>query len=369
VAEGPKARQWIAPRTGTVLFEGRLCGMSMTPRFAAILLSLVLALFTPGRAAAPPTIQLARGALALEVALPDAETGFYRGPRFDWGSHIVRATYAGVEFFSPWKTGIAAGEADAGAGPAEEFDMKEPPGFADAGPGGEFLKIGVGILRREDERPYFFNRRYALVRSAPWRITRKTDSITLRQEVHLNEDRAYALEREIALLPSGDGFTLRRTLTNLGRRPLLTEHYAHNFLRPGGTGLRPETGLAFSFPVRLAAGRANAWQVDGSQLSLVRLIAPGDAVFASLAEIPDKMPSPWLTITAQGLRFRWTGSRPPEAIAVYGRAEVVCPEFFVRLVVEPGESVTWSDTWSLELLAPRDQSGRPDAHQGGGAPR
>lgn len=333
------------------------------------LFTLVLVLSAPAWAASSPTAELVRGDLALTVALPDSEKGFYRGSRFDWGSHIVSATFAGVEFFSPWKTGPAVVDVDAGSGPAEEFDMKEPPGFAEAGPGEEFLKVGVGVLRRDDQRPYFFNRQYALVRSAPWRIKQRTDSIILRQELYLNEDRAYALEREIAVQPSGHGFTIRRTLTNLGRRPLRTEHYAHNFLRPEGKGMTPETQLVFSFPVQLEISRVSAWQVDGSRLSLLRPMSAGDAVYASLAGFPDKIPAPALTITAQGLRLRWSGSHDPFAIAVYGRNEVLCPEFFVRLVIDPGESVTWSDSWDLERHHAPGRSGRQDAHQRSSAPR
>jgi hypothetical protein len=96
------------------------------------------------------------------VYLPDVAEGFYRGTRFDAAGVIGRLEYRGHTFYAPWfsKTDatvrdfvndgvdVTAGIHTAMTGPAEEFSVV---GFAEAAPGGAFVKIGVGALRKPDD--------------------------------------------------------------------------------------------------------------------------------------------------------------------------------------------------------------------------
>lgn len=115
------------------------------------------------QASAPPSVRISNGAITATVYLPDAATGFYRGTRFDWSGVIGRLEYRGHTFYSPWftktdpavrdfvndGTDITAGPQTAITGPAEEFSTSgQGLGYADAAPGGTFIKIGVGILRK-----------------------------------------------------------------------------------------------------------------------------------------------------------------------------------------------------------------------------
>ena len=94
--------------------------------------------------------------------MPDEEKGYYRSTRFDWSGIIAQVEYVGLSFFQEWIDyigTISPGKLDSydsgtGTGTAEEF--RKPLGYEDAKPGSPFLKIGVGILERADEKPYHF---------------------------------------------------------------------------------------------------------------------------------------------------------------------------------------------------------------------
>ena len=98
------------------------------------------------------------------VFLPDAQSGYYRGPRFDWSGIVGCASLNGHTFFGEWFNRYDPEGNDAVTGPAEEFRHPTSElGYDDAAPGGLFLKIGVGLLRRTDEKPYRFGGAYPIV--------------------------------------------------------------------------------------------------------------------------------------------------------------------------------------------------------------
>ena len=98
-----------------------------------------------------PFVSLESGDLRLTVSVPDEKTGFYRGARFDRAGVFSRIEYGGVVFSGQWYDGHDPYRHDCLTGPVEEFSQN---GYDDAAPGGLFVKPGVGILRREDEKPY-----------------------------------------------------------------------------------------------------------------------------------------------------------------------------------------------------------------------
>ena len=107
-----------------------------------------------------PMLELKNEQLRVVLYLPDAEAGFYRGVRFDWSGIIERVEYAGHRFYGLWRTPHDPAGNDYISGPAEEFGMDNPMGFAEAKEGEYFVKIGVGLLRKNEREKYFFLGRY-----------------------------------------------------------------------------------------------------------------------------------------------------------------------------------------------------------------
>src|SRR4051794_22011706 len=134
-------------------------------------------------AGAAPEAEIGHGPVRARVYLPDANTGFYRGTRFDWSGVFASLEYAGHSYYPQWfqrsdpsvhdffydDTGIVAGPCTAITGPAEEFVTNgKGLGFDQAKVGGTFIKIGVGVLRKPDEANYSPYRLYPIQDGGKW---------------------------------------------------------------------------------------------------------------------------------------------------------------------------------------------------------
>ena len=121
---------------------------------------LLVILMTPAFAAAAdyPEARIANGLLVAKVLLPDAQNGYYRGTRFDWGGAISSLVFKGHDYFGKWFDHYDPKIHDAIMGPVEEFMAV---GYEDAKMGDTFVKIGVGVLRRQDEKAFEYFRRIA----------------------------------------------------------------------------------------------------------------------------------------------------------------------------------------------------------------
>ena len=152
------------------------------------LLSLLLLSAISLAAADPPTAEIGNGKIRARLYLPDAANGFYRGTRFDWSGVIHYLEAEGHTFYGPWFTkrnpairdfvyegdDIIAGPCSSTTGPADEF---RPVGYDAAKPGGTFIKIGVGALRKPDAAAYDGYRLYEVANPGKWTIRRRSDSI------------------------------------------------------------------------------------------------------------------------------------------------------------------------------------------------
>ena len=96
-------------------------------------------------AADPPQIEISNGASRAKLYLPDAEKGYYRATRFDWSGVIASLEYKGHTYFGQWFEKYDPKIHDAITGPVEEFLTGDAAlGYADAKPGGTFVRIGIG---------------------------------------------------------------------------------------------------------------------------------------------------------------------------------------------------------------------------------
>jgi hypothetical protein len=146
---------------------------------------LILLLLLGGALLAADHLQqeISNGVLRVGLYPPNVHNGYYRGTRFDWSGMIHRLQYKGHEYYGPWYDkmdsdvrdfvyrdgAIVAGACSWATGPAEEFDEI---GYDAAAPGGTFLKIGVGRLRKPDASAYDHYRLYEIADSGKWTVNR-----------------------------------------------------------------------------------------------------------------------------------------------------------------------------------------------------
>ena len=128
-------------------------------------------------------IVLGRGGLSIELCEPRS---YYRGTRFDACGVFRRIVKDGYIYADRWFDGEDAFRHDNVCGPSEEFFGVF--GYDEAPVGGTFLKIGVGLLRKDAEKPYDWFHLYEIVDGGRFGLRIGTDT-------GCNEDHAPAVGR------------------------------------------------------------------------------------------------------------------------------------------------------------------------------
>ena len=134
--------------------------------------SLVFFLFLNNAVAADfPQAEISNSRVRARLYLPDSQNGYYRGTRFDWSGVIASLECDGHSYFGKWFERYDPKLHDAITGPVEEFFTNNAGlGYDEARPGGSFVKIGVGSLRKPEEPRYSSFNTYEIVDSGKWKV-------------------------------------------------------------------------------------------------------------------------------------------------------------------------------------------------------
>ena len=310
-------------------------------------------------------VQISNGLIHATIHPPDPVNGFYRGTRFDWSGVIGSLSYGGHDYYGPWFTktdptvndfifdgpDIVAGPCSAMTGPAEEFlTNHEALGFSDAAPGGTFLKIGVGVLRKPDNAKYSIFRLYDVVDHGKWSFHAKPDSVEFTQRV---SDPAtgygYLYRKIVRLVPGKPQMIIEHHLTNIGKRSIATSVYDHNFLVLDHQPIGPDFTVTLPFeihpvrPVRTALGA-----VDGNKIHYVKELQGRDMFGVQIGGFGTTAKDYEITIenARLGAGMRITGDQPLEIEELWSIRSTLAMEPFIHMAIEPGQSSTWKYTYN-----------------------
>lgn len=293
-----------------------------------------------------PSATLSNDAVTVKIWLPDAERGHYRGPRFDWSGQIAQATWKGHTFFGKLRTKDDPTGGDTNAsGPAGEFGMAGPQSYEEAEVGRTFLKIGVGRLRKAEDREYHFNREYEIVEPGEWEIDRADDAIEFRQSM---SDRGwgYAYTKRLELLDEEPGFRIVHTLENTGERELDTTHYSHNFIRIDDTPIGDGYTVELPFEVEGQVKPGDGTGVEGNAITFREPLS--GSFFAALEGFEGADDNHARVInTKTGAGVEIDGDAAPVMYNLYAEKTAFCPEPFIGIQLEPGRSKTWTITYTF----------------------
>ena len=303
-----------------------------------------------------PHKDISNGIVSAKVYLP-GETGFYRGTRFDRAGVVAHATYKGTDYgqywfssTSPavhdfaWRGGqVTVSTASGAAGPSEEFTTI---GFDEAAKGGKFLKIGVGILKRDTDT-YDFVHTYPVLNEGKRSFTATKTSVRLTQDL-TDKDTGYGYSyvKTVKLVPGKAQMTIEHVLTNTGTKNLETSVYCHNFLSlsPGNEN------IALTAPFTLVAGKplaADAAQVSGKTLKYLRAVKEGESVTSPFTGFGDKVGDYDFKVvnskTGFGQRIR--ADQPLARINFWSIRTTFSWEPYIAISLKPGETKRWTYTY------------------------
>jgi hypothetical protein len=302
-----------------------------------------------------PVVTLRNRRITMTVALPDRERGFFRGTRFDQAGVVTSLKLGDREFYGPWfertapevldytytADGVVAGPDSAASGPVEEFGQL---GFEAAKPGELFLKIGVGLLRKPDDKPYDKYRHYEIADWGQRSVHTTRDSVILTQTMTAGPQ-PYVYEKTLRLVK--DKMVIDHVLRNTGAAPISTNVYDHNFLRlvSGNNGIR------VTFPFAVAAATppaADLIRLDGRTMTYLRTMADKERVSFTLTGFGASASDYdiGITDTATGAGVRMQGNQPITRINMFSIDRVQAVEPYVAIALPPGGEKRWSYTYT-----------------------
>jgi hypothetical protein len=330
-------------------------------------------------ATAAPEVEIANGLVKATIALPDAESGFYRGTRFDWSGVITSLESQGHTYFGRWfkahdpalrdvefradLDGFAAGTPSAGTGPVEEFS--NPLGFAEASAGGTFVKVGVGVLRKPDEAKYAWFTRYQIVDPGTWSVRSRRDAVEFEQTVGTGSAYGYRYRKTVRLSKGKAELILEHSLRNTGRQVIETPVYAHNFLVMDGQPSGPDLAITVPFDIREAADKLGILKARGREVAFLREPDKDERAAVSVAGFGNDPKDYDIRVENRrtGAGVRITADRPLARMIVWAIRPTHCPEAFLDVRVEPGREFTWRITYEFYDLPKTDGAARGSRDQ------
>src|SRR5258708_2995103 len=227
-----------------VIDRGNTMGQSLL-----IYISLVLMAGIGLAAEDYPEAEISNGIVRAKLHLPDVERGSYRGTRFDWAGIIYSLQYEGHEYFGRWYERHDPKIHDAITGPVEEFVLNNSAlGYEAAKPGGSFVRIGVGVLRKpENETAFKRFGTYEIVDPGKRTINKKADSIEFVQELKGPDGYSYVYRKTVRLVKGKPELVLEHSLKNTGQKAIETSVYNHNFFVIDNEVVGPDVVIQYSF--------------------------------------------------------------------------------------------------------------------------
>jgi hypothetical protein len=344
-----------------------------------LLTTLALVLALVGQETSAPQAEINNGVLKAQFYLPDAQKGFYRGTRFDWSGVIGHLEYKGHRYYGPWFTktdptvndfifqgaDIIAGPCSAITGPVEEFSTDDQAlGFEEAKPGGTFIKIGVGVLRKPHEGGRYNRfRLYEIVDPGVWKVQTTRDGIQFTHDVS-DPSSGYGCRyrKTIQLAPGRPEMVMDHKLQNTGKRAIASSVYDHNFLVLDGQPTGPDFLLTMPFAIKTKRAPDPALaELRGNQIVYRKVLREKETVFIPLQGFGPTAADYRFTIenkkTGAGLRI--TGDRPLSNVALWSIRSVVSLEPFIAMTIEPGQEFTWKYTYTYYLRLPSTKKINP----------
>ena len=303
-----------------------------------------------------PHRDISNDIVSAKVYLP-GPGGFYRGTRFDRAGVVAHATYKGHDFgeywfssYSPhvrdfiWRDGqVTVHPASAAPGPVEEFTAV---GFDEAGMDGRFLKIGVGILKR-DTPAYDYVHNYPVLNEGKRGFSATKTNARYTQSVSGDPSGyGYSYVKTVRLVPGKPQMLIEHVLTNTGKKDIDTKVYCHNFLTLG-TG---NENVAITAPFDMKAGKpfaADAAAVDGKTFRYLRAVKEGESVTSPITGFGSNVSDYDFKVvnTKTGFGQRIRADQPLAQINFWSIRTNVSWEPYIAIALKPGETKRWTYTY------------------------
>lgn len=265
------------------------------------------------------------------------------GPRFDRTAMVGSIRLDGAEYLAEH-------------GLSDEFGIEGAGvlNFQQARASECFVKIGVGMLVKEDGRRYRFNKHYAIRELFPVSVEadKYPNKITVRQKSPIVGGYGYSYVKRYTVDTKKATLTIEYELTNTGKTEFTFDQYNHNWFAFGGEPIGQSYFIKPAFEVR--RGKCSWLGRRAGGLEILHTITRG-YYFPSPVSSPAGKNSLTVTCRKSGMSVTVKGDFPVERSAFFAEKSALCPEVFVQTNLAPGESHRWKRTYLFSRLLPKQK--------------
>lgn len=319
------------------------------------LLAFALLLTAPALgAAAHPSAEISNGLITAKIHLPDPDTGYYRGTRFDWSGVVYSLTYEGHEFFGEWQQSDDPYLHDRITGPVEEYLTDGAAlGYDEVPAGGVFLRIGVGLCEKPDGQAYRRMHSYKVVDPGTWTIERGANWIAFIHEIaKTRTGYGYRYVKRLTLPPKSPELIIDHLLVNTGDKVIDTSVYNHNFFVIDGQPTGPDFVVRLPFAFSSARDLKGYAAVRGNELTFLKEIPPGESIMTRFEGHGGTVDDHRFAIENRKVKagVRMATDKPLSKLQFWAPNTTLCPEPFIDLTISPGQADRWSIRYEFYTL-------------------
>ena len=276
----------------------------------------------------------------------DAPTENYSCTRFDWTGKISQLKFQNIPLTTIENTDLI-NTACFGKGFYNEFGIDTPLGFHETAIGGWFHKIGIGLLKKENEQ-YLFHKKYA-VKPAKFSVSTEANTVIIHCTSEAFNGYSYKLTKEIKLYSSS--FTIKYTLHNTGEKEIVTDEYVHNFMATDNALKGKEYALEFPFKLEppLFDETVNTEQkvtIGSNRITFEE--TPKEQFFFSNLSGGKLENAAWTLLNSNTkIGIQETGNFQTNKMNVWGWGHVISPELFFKINIKAGKALEWTRTFEV----------------------
>ena len=307
---------------------------------------MIPALLLLAMAADFPEATISNGSVTAKLMLPDAKNGSYQASRFDWSGIIASLTWNGHEFFGQWYPKHDPKIDDAITGPVEEFlTPGGGPGYVEAKTGEAFMRIGVGALRKPEEKAFRRGKAYEIADPGIRTLRKGKDWIEFGHQLKVG---AYAYDYRKTIRLEKSGFVIEHALKNTGSKEIDTPVYDHNFFVIDHETVGPDMAIHFGWTPTAVPPLHNGDEISGQSIRYSRELKPGES------DESDVNGFGAYDFRIENLQahagVHITSDQPLAKVHYWAITRVACPEPFIHIVVAPKSTFKW--LYRYELYVP-----------------
>jgi hypothetical protein len=302
-------------------------------------------------------VAITNGLITAQV-YPPGKKELYLGTRFDHAGVVFHVTYKGQDYSTYWFDRFVIDPSDeskyptgtqhsccAVSGPVEEF---APVGFEEAGMGGRFLKPGIGIFKRTNDK-------YDQFPTLPVLNEGKRSFKATKNSAHFTQNLddpqsgfGYSYVKTVTLVPGKPQMTIAHVLKNTGTKDIVTTVYCHNFLTlsPGSEHMVITAPFAWSAEKPL---QPDLVKLDGKTIRYIAPIPPGVTTISLMNGFGSGASDYDFTVTNSRTGFgqRIRGDQPIARINMWSINTTYSLEPYIAISLKPGESKRWTYTYDF----------------------